>query len=148
MKSTEAAQATWHTDDESPWWLRDTTYTQPNGDYQANCYMDLWHAPPNENSVSFDDGNCEYHSRSYYCQPVSTTTTTTTTAPITTDEAEALLRVAIEKGSASKQLLTLLAGRLDFLADYLNERAAVIQDKSDLAGNVAVTRMMKKAQDW
>merc|ERR1719456_1534485 len=48
MNSGTPAQATWHTSDMSPWWLRSTTYTQPNGDgselhgdYHANCYMNL-----------------------------------------------------------------------------------------------------------
>jgi len=79
MNSGVAAQATWGTSDGSPWWLRSTSYSQPNGDYTANCYLDLWHAPANENSVVFDDGNCNFHARSYYCQSLKTTTTTTTT---------------------------------------------------------------------
>jgi len=32
--------------------------------------LDLWHNPPNENSVTWNDGNCNYHSKSYYCQTV------------------------------------------------------------------------------
>jgi len=79
MNSGVAAQATWGTSDGSPWWLRSTSYSQPNGDYLANCYLDLWHKPANENSVTFDDGNCNFHARSYYCQSLKTTTTTTTT---------------------------------------------------------------------
>jgi len=70
MNSANAAQGTWHTADNSPWWLRSTTYNEPNGDYHANCYLDLWHNPPNENSVTWNDGNCNYHSKSYYCQSV------------------------------------------------------------------------------
>jgi hypothetical protein len=70
MNSKEAAQGTWKTADGSPWWLRSTTYNEPNGDYHANCYLDLWHNPPNENSVTWNDGNCNYHSKSYYCQTV------------------------------------------------------------------------------
>jgi len=82
MNSGVAAQATWVTSDRSPWWLRSVTYEQPNGDYTANCYMNLWNNPANENSVTFDDGNCNYHSSSYYCQSLKTTTTTTTTAKV------------------------------------------------------------------
>jgi len=70
MNSGNAAQGTWHTADGSPWWLRKTTYNEPNGDYSANCYLDLWHNPPNENSVTWNDGNCNYHAKSYYCQSV------------------------------------------------------------------------------
>jgi hypothetical protein len=83
--STEAlnwevpAQASWSTKDNSPWWLRETgtTFNQPSGDYEANCYMDLYHNPTNENDVQFDDHNCHVHSRSYFCQAKMTTTTTT-----------------------------------------------------------------------
>lgn len=52
----------------SPWWLRSSKYSEPSGDYKANCYMDLWQSPPNEDSVVFNDKKCKYHSHSYYCQ--------------------------------------------------------------------------------
>jgi hypothetical protein len=70
MNKGNSAQATWRTADGSPWWLRSTRYNEPNGDYHANCYLDLWHVPSNEDSVTFNDGSCSYHSRSYYCQSV------------------------------------------------------------------------------
>lgn len=70
MNYGEPAQRTWRTSDGSPWWLRSTKYSEPNGDYTANCYMDLWHTPVNEDSVTFNDGKCNYYSSSYYCQPV------------------------------------------------------------------------------
>jgi len=63
-------QKTWQTSDGSPWWLRSSRYNEPNGDYRANCYLDLWQTPRNENSVTWNDGNCNYRSRSYYCQSV------------------------------------------------------------------------------
>jgi len=69
MNSANRKQTTWRTSDGSPWWLRSTKYSEPNGDYSANCYMDLWHTPRNENYVTFNDGRCNYHSKSYYCQP-------------------------------------------------------------------------------
>merc|ERR1719478_1587105 len=68
MNFNSPAFSSWRTTDGSPWWLRDDTYDQPNGDYEANCYMDLWHNPPNADSITFDDNNCEYHSNAYYCQ--------------------------------------------------------------------------------
>merc|ERR1719502_2196611 len=72
MNSGNKNQKTWQTSDGSPWWLRSSRYNEPNGDYQANCFLDLWHGKPrNENYVSFNDGNCNYHSKSYYCQPIS-----------------------------------------------------------------------------
>merc|ERR1719401_2114033 len=70
MTSSTPGQATWKTADGAPWWLRSTRYGEPNGDYNANCYLDLWHTPANENSVTFNDGRCSYHSKSYYCQPL------------------------------------------------------------------------------
>jgi hypothetical protein len=69
MTSSTAAQATWRTKDGAPWWLRSSRYNEPNGDYNANCYLDLWQSPRNENSVTFNDWKCNYHSKSYYCQP-------------------------------------------------------------------------------
>jgi len=68
MNSKVMHQATWRTSDGAPWWLRSSRYSEPNGDYSANCYMDLWRTPSNENAVTFNDGRCNYHSRSYYCQ--------------------------------------------------------------------------------
>ena len=58
MNSANLAQKTWRTADGTPWWLRSTTYNEPNGDYNANCYLDLWHNPQNENSVTWNDGRC------------------------------------------------------------------------------------------
>jgi len=69
MNSRTPQQATWRTSDGSPWWLRSTKYSQPSGDYKANCFMDLWRVPTSENTVQFNDHNCGYRSRSYYCQP-------------------------------------------------------------------------------
>merc|ERR1719183_805438 len=71
MNSKVPQQATWKTADTSPWWLRSTKYAQPNGDYTANCYLDLWRTPTSENTVQFNDRKCLYRSRSYYCQPIS-----------------------------------------------------------------------------
>jgi hypothetical protein len=70
MNSKQPAQGTWRTADGSPWWLRSSRYTEPNGDYYANCYMDLWKTPANENSIMFNDHKCKYSSNAYYCQPV------------------------------------------------------------------------------
>jgi len=70
MNSGVAAQATWSTADGSAWWLRSSRYNEPNGDYHANCYLDLWQAPANSDSVTWNDGNCNYHSNAYYCQQV------------------------------------------------------------------------------
>ena len=75
MNSGNARQSTWTTQDSSPWWLRSTRYSEPNGDYHANCYLDLWHSPRNSDSVTWNDGSCSYHAKSYYCQLMSVSTT-------------------------------------------------------------------------
>ena len=51
MNSGNNKQKSWKTSDGSPWWLRSTRYNEPNGDYSANCFLNLWHNPKNENSV-------------------------------------------------------------------------------------------------
>jgi len=82
MTSTTPAQSTWKTADGSPWWLRSSRYNEPNGDYDANCYLDLWHTPANENSVTWNDWRCKYYSKSYYCQQAKAKKPKhTTTAP-------------------------------------------------------------------
>lgn len=70
MNSENPRQSGWQTSDRSPWWLRSTKFKEPSGDYHANCYMDLWPNPKrNENHITFNDKTCNYHSKSYYCQP-------------------------------------------------------------------------------
>jgi len=72
MKSSSPQQATWRTADGSPWWLRSTTYSEPNGDYYANCFLAISGKPTSPDTVRFNDHNCNYRSRSYYCQPTRT----------------------------------------------------------------------------
>ena len=67
MKSGVDPQSSWVTSDGSPWWLRDTKYNEPNGDYVANCYLSVYSTNPSD--VRFNDGNCGHSSTSYLCQP-------------------------------------------------------------------------------
>ena len=67
MKSGVPQQSSWVTSDGSPWWLRDTKYNEPNGDYVANCYLSVYSTNPSD--VRFNDGNCGHSSTSYLCQP-------------------------------------------------------------------------------
>jgi len=69
MNSHTPALATWMTSDHTPWFLRSSPYSQPNGDYKANCYLALKSAD-SEDSVTFNDGDCKHSSNAYYCQPV------------------------------------------------------------------------------
>ena len=67
MNSITSAQMTWRTSDESPWWMRSTTYSEPSGDYKANCYMRLpYSTPVSESAITFNDANCNYHSNAYF----------------------------------------------------------------------------------
>merc|ERR1719262_2174591 len=60
----------WQTSDGSHWWLHSKARNQPDGDYQQNCYLNLMNAPwASSDAIEFDDANCGYHSKSYYCQP-------------------------------------------------------------------------------
>ena len=67
MNSKVGQQHSWRTSDGSPWWLRDTKYNEPNGDYAANCYMQVYDVNPN--NVRFNDANCGQSSTDYLCQP-------------------------------------------------------------------------------
>jgi len=66
MKSTTAQQGSWKTKDGSAWWLRDSKYNEPNGDYHANCYLQVYDVNPS--NVRFNDGNCNYYTTDYLCQ--------------------------------------------------------------------------------
>jgi len=68
MNSDTPAQSSWVTSDGSPWFLRNRGYSEPNGDYTHNCYLDMWQSPESDGNVRFNDGSCHYHSNSYYCQ--------------------------------------------------------------------------------
>merc|ERR1719181_2614856 len=37
------------------------------GNYAANCYL-VVHAARNADAVTYDDADCRWHSKSYYCQ--------------------------------------------------------------------------------
>jgi len=66
MKTGVSQQGEWTTRDSSNWWLRDAKYSEPNGDYHANCYLHVYDVNPN--NVRFNDGSCGYYSKSYLCQ--------------------------------------------------------------------------------
>ena len=68
MNSGVSEQSAWRTTDGSDWWLRDTTHTEPSGDYEANCYMVV--SDVNPDGVLFNDADCDIKSNSYLCQPI------------------------------------------------------------------------------
>lgn len=67
MNSGVSQQSSWKTTDGAAWWLRDSKYGEPNGDYHANCYLHITHI--DANNVRFNDLNCNYYSKTYLCQP-------------------------------------------------------------------------------
>ncbi|MEI7750071.1 MAG: glycine-rich domain-containing protein [Candidatus Moraniibacteriota bacterium] len=58
----------WYALDGGKWWLRDSAYSQPDGNYTAYCWLAMgsW-ATPVISSLSFDDWNCNYSTSSYIC---------------------------------------------------------------------------------
>merc|ERR1719183_2069486 len=70
MNSGNRQQKAWTTSDGAPWWLRSTSYSTPSGNYNANCFLNIIQGH-NENSVTFSENRCHYHSKSYYCQPLN-----------------------------------------------------------------------------
>jgi hypothetical protein len=63
----------WRATDGGQWWLRDTTYSAPDGNYNANCLLALstWASQGSTltpSNLMFDDNTCSYSSgTSYLC---------------------------------------------------------------------------------
>jgi cysteine-rich repeat protein len=55
----------WKVPDGGRWWLRDSTYSEPNGDYTANCWLSMYQHDAND--IRFNDGNCSYSTSKYLC---------------------------------------------------------------------------------
>jgi subtilisin-like proprotein convertase family protein len=55
----------WQVPDGGKWWLRDTKYSEPNGDYTANCWLKLQNS--DVNNLQFNDFNCLHSSSKYVC---------------------------------------------------------------------------------
>eukprot|EP00808_Paulinella_micropora_P007749 g81599.t1 len=67
-----ASRPQWVTSDGAGWWLRSTSYSEPNGDYTANCYLILWYLPDFAagGELLFNDEDCgDLGGRKYLCQP-------------------------------------------------------------------------------
>jgi hypothetical protein len=58
----------WHAADGGPWWVRDTAYIEPQGDYNANCFLGIdWSSGPNVvSALKFYDQSCGPSTGSYY----------------------------------------------------------------------------------
>jgi len=65
MNSGTNAGHHWKAVDGGKWWLRDNSYSEPSGDYTANCWLFIFdHAPDN---VRFNDDMCHYCFKQYLC---------------------------------------------------------------------------------
>lgn len=55
----------WRVPDNGRWWMRDATYSEPNGDYEANCWLSMYKFDPGD--IQFNDGSCSYSTSKYLC---------------------------------------------------------------------------------
>ena len=55
----------WGVPDGGRWWLRDSNYSEPNGDYDANCWLSMYNW--DVNNIQFNDGGCSYSTSKYLC---------------------------------------------------------------------------------
>ena len=56
----------WRVGDGGQWWLRSSTYSEPNGDYTANCWLGT-RSVSDPSNITYNDGNCNYGGSSYIC---------------------------------------------------------------------------------
>ena len=66
MNSNASHCNAWTVGDGGRWWLRSTTYTEPNGDYTAYCWLGTRSVASSSN-ITFNDANCNYSTSSYIC---------------------------------------------------------------------------------
>merc|ERR1711971_234839 len=66
MKAGVPEQAMWRTTDGQAWFLRDTAFSEPSGDYTSNCYLGITRVTPTD--VQFNDQDCKHGSDDYLCQ--------------------------------------------------------------------------------
>ena len=73
-----------------PWFMRTSTYSKPNGDYEAYCWLDAsWKPWTDDVGWRPNDNSCEYCFTDYLCstnkllgtQPPTVTPAPTTTRP-------------------------------------------------------------------
>ncbi len=59
--------ADWKVPDGGKWWLRDSTYSEPNGDYTNGCWLSMYGWDPA--NIQFNDGGCGSSTSKYVCAP-------------------------------------------------------------------------------
>ncbi len=55
----------WRVGDGGRWWLRDSKYSEPNGDYTSTCWLSMYKWDVND--IRYNDGNCSYWTKKYVC---------------------------------------------------------------------------------
>ena len=60
-----ASPGDWKVPDGGRWWLRDSQYSEPNGDYTGNCWLSMYKWDSND--IQFNDGGCSYSTSKYVC---------------------------------------------------------------------------------
>lgn len=68
MNSANPQREAWSTSDGSPWWLRESYYSEPNGDYFGSCYLAVGEIV-DVHSIKFNDWKCNHAATNYFCQP-------------------------------------------------------------------------------
>jgi hypothetical protein len=56
----ETGTTDWRVPDDGKWYLRDTTFSEPNGDYYANAFLGIW-SIDNLGNITFNDGNDSFY---------------------------------------------------------------------------------------
>jgi len=56
----------WQVLDGGRWWLRDSSMSEPNGDYTGYCWLSL-NTSGGVDDISFNDGHCSYSTIRYVC---------------------------------------------------------------------------------
>ncbi len=65
MNSASCTQTNgWRSLDGGKWWLRSTSFTEPNGDYFANAFLSFWGWNPT--NFQINDGDATFSSGNYY----------------------------------------------------------------------------------
>ena len=58
--------ANWTALDQGAWFLRDTAYTEPNGDYTPGCWLGVTTGLDANGNLGFNDANCNYSTGTMY----------------------------------------------------------------------------------
>ena len=89
--------------DGGAWWLRDTLYSEPNGNYKANCW--LGYRESNVDDLKFDDANCRFSTTKYICATPKPSTPTKKNKTVITTFDDLVCPQFVTAGSARFEVL-------------------------------------------